>query len=446
MSKSSRQQRGNARTQAPERFQVEMRFLALDQWLDPEHRVRVVWQYVEALDLSPLYQSIKATEDHVGRTPIDPRILFALWLFATLEGVTSARRVAELSTRDIPYLWICGGVSVNHHTLSDFRTEHGEFLEQVLTDSIAVLLHQGLVALETVAQDGMRVRASAGSGSFRRAASLEEAQQRAQAHVDALRQQQEQDEQDGDGGDRRRRAAQERAAREKLERIAAAQEALKEMQTRYDQRSGTPRSQPRASTTDPDARRMKMGDNGTRPALNVQFASDGEAQLVVSVEVTSQGSDSGLLRPMYDDVIERYGVVPEAYLVDGGFGKKEDITHVESQGTAVYAPLYAEEQQLAAGKDPYAARANESPQMAAHRARMGTEAGKTKYKERAGIAEFPNADCRNRGLTQFRVRGLVKAKAQALWHVLAFNLLRMLDLRCPLRNQSYLEVVMGAQA
>ena len=421
-----------------------MRFLALDQWLDEEHRVRTVWQYVEALDLRPLYQAIKATEDNVGRTPIDPRMLFALWLFATLEGVTSARRLAELCTRDIAYLWICGGVSVNHHTLSDFRVDHGDLLERVLTDSIAVLLHQGLITLATVAQDGMRVRASAGSGSFRRAASLEEARQQAQTHVDQLRQQQEQDEQDGDGGDRRRRAAQERAARERLERIAAAQEALQEMQTRYDQRSGTPRSAPRASTTDPDARRMKMGDNGTRPALNVQLASTGDAQLVVAVKVTSQGSDSGLLRPMYDDVVERYGVRPMAYLVDGGFGKKEDITHVELQGTAVYAPLYAEQQQLAAGQDPYAARRNESPQMTAHRARMGTEAGKAKYKERAAIAEFPHADCRNRGLTQFRVRGLLKAKAQALWHVLAFNWLRLLNLHCPQRDQSYLEVVMAS--
>ena len=444
MSKTPREQRGQARIQVPERTQVEMRFLALDEWLAADHRVRLVWQYAEALDLSGLYDSIKATSDNVGRPSIDPRILFALWLFATLEGTTSSRRLAELCTRDLPYLWLCGGVTVNYHTLADFRAEQGELLERVLTDSIAVLLHEGLVTLNTVAQDGMRVRASAGSRSFRRAASLAEARQQAQTHMDALRQQQEQDEQDGDGGNRRRQAAQTRAAREKLERIAAAQENLQVMQANYDNRSGTPRSQPRASTTDPEARRMKMGDNGTRPALNVQFASDGEAQLVIAVDVTSQGSDSGLLQPLYDQVVEQYDVVPESYLVDGGFSKKEDITYVESEGTSVYAPLYAEERQLAEGKDPYAPRANEGPELTAHRVRMGTDEGKAKYKERAKIAEFPNADCRNRGLTQFRVRGLVKAKAQTLWHVLAFNLLRMLKLRCPLRNQSYLEVVMAS--
>ncbi len=107
MSKSIQQQRGNARSQTPERRQVEMQFLSLEEWLDKNHRVRNVWTYVQSLDLSELYESIQATRDNVGRDPIDPRILFALWLFATIEGTTSARRIAVLTSRDIPYLWIC---------------------------------------------------------------------------------------------------------------------------------------------------------------------------------------------------------------------------------------------------------------------------------------------------------------------------------------------------
>ncbi len=440
MSKSTRQQRGDARTKMPERSQVEMQFLSLDQWLDQEHRVRIVWQYVESLDLSELYQLIKATQNHVGRDAIDPRILFALWLFATIEGVSSARRIDELTRRDIPYMWLCGGVSVNYHRLSDFRTQHSDLLERMMTNSIAVLIHQDLITLQTVAQDGMRVRASAGSGSFRRTASLEEALLQAETHLDEVRQQHEEE---SDGGELRRRSARERAAREKQERIVAAREAMKDLQERYDKRSGTPRSQPRASMTDPDARRMKMADGGTRPAMNVQFASDGDAQMIVSVDVTSQGSDGGLMRPMYDDVCTRYGLLPEDYLVDGGFAKKDDITHVEKNGTKVYAPLYAEEKQLAEGKDPYAERPRESAEMTAHRQRMETTEAKTKYKRRAAIAEFPNADCRNRGLRQFLVRGLAKTRAQTLWHVLAYNFTRMQNLECPLRKTSYLEVVMA---
>jgi len=440
MRKSHQAQRGPARTKLPERCQVEMQLLSLDQWLAADHRVRIVWQYVDSLDLSELYESIQAVEGGVGRDAVDPRILFALWLFGTLEGVSSARRLGELTTRDIPYLWICGRVSVNYHRLSDFRADHGDLLERILTDSIAVLLHEGLVTLETVAQDGMRVRASAGAGSFRRAATLEEAQRQAAAHVEEVRRQ---NDEDGDGGDRRRRAARERAAREKHERIERARAAMEDLQQRYAKRSsGTPRSEPRASTTDPEARRMKMADGGFRPALNVQFVSDGDAQLVVTVDVTSQGSDAGLLRPRYDDVCTRYGVVPQNYLVDGGFSKQEDVVHVERAGTKVHAPLYAEAKQLAAGTDPYAARADEGPEMTAHRGRMGTAAGKAVYQRRAAIAEFPHADCRNRGLLQFRVRGLVKAKAQALWHALAFNFLRLGRLACEVRMKTYLEVVM----
>jgi len=146
---------------------------------------------------------------------------------------------------------------------------------------------------------------------------------------------------------------------------------------------------------------------------------------------------------MYDDVCQRYGLLPEAYLVDGGFAQKDDITHVERNGTKVYAPLYAEEKQLAKGKDPYAERPRESAEMTTHRQRMGTAEAKKKYKRRAAIAEFPNADCRNRGLRQFLVRGLAKTRAQTLWHVLAYNFTRMQNLECPLRKTSYLEVVMA---
>jgi transposase len=209
MNKSLAAQRGNARTKRPERSQVEMQFISLDQWLDANHRVRIVWQYVESLDLSDLYASIKATQDNVGRDPIDPQILFALWLFATLEGITSARRIDELTRRDIAYMWICGHVSVNYHVLSDFRAANGDLLNRILTDSIAVLLHQDLITLDTIAQDGMRVRASAGSSSFRTKDGLEKARQNAKEYVDELNKNPE----DPSANSRRQAAAQERAAK-----------------------------------------------------------------------------------------------------------------------------------------------------------------------------------------------------------------------------------------
>src|SRR5579872_564848 len=172
-----------ARVKRAERSQMEWHAASLNELISPDHRVRQVWAYVEGLDLSPLYKEIKAVEGHVGRDAVDPRILVALWLFATIESVNSARALARLCDRDLAYMWICGGVSVNYHLLSDFRTGNGGFLSELLTDTVATLLHRKIVTLETVAQDGMRVRANAGTSSFHSEPTLQECRQQAAAHL-----------------------------------------------------------------------------------------------------------------------------------------------------------------------------------------------------------------------------------------------------------------------
>jgi hypothetical protein len=288
-----------------------------------------------------------------------------------------------------------------------------------------VLLHQKLVNLNEVAQDGMRVRANAGSSSFRRSKTLKDALNKAKKHMEALK---EAHESDPSGEERRQKAARQRAAEERVRRIEEAQKELKEVNSQRSKQRRKPSSEARASTTDPEARRMKMGDGGFRPALNVQFVTDCQTRIVVGVEVNNQGSDSGLMQPMHEQIVGDYGTIPDKYLVDGGFVKSEDVTCLERDGTEVYAPLPREEKQLSEGKDPYSKKYGDSDEMASFRQRMGTETAKKIYKQRCSVAEFPNADCRNRGLQQFRVRGCRKAKAQTLWHVLAFNLLRMIRL------------------
>lgn len=435
--KSTAQQRGSARTQRPERTQVSMRFHSLEQMVDENHRVRLVWQYCETLDLSSIYNEIKATHSNRGRTPIDPRILFCLWFFATIEGITSARRLAELTTRDFVYMWICGGVSVNHHTLSDFRSGHGELLNRLLIDSIAVLVKEGLITLESIGQDGMRVRASAGKSSFRSQPTLERLQAEAEDYLKELNERAKQGEQ---AATQAEQAAQEKAARERLERIKAAQENLQKLERRRkEKRSRKGKSVPRGSTTDPEAVRMKMGDGGFRPAYNVQFASDSATRIVVAMDVNNQGSDQGQMLPIYNFVCTTYEVTPENFLVDGGFTKKSDIEVLERNGTKVYGALPNVEKQIEAGKDPYAKKPGDSEAMAEFRARMGTPEAQEIYSARASIAEFPNAECRNRGLQQFRVRGIEKTTAQALWHVLVNNFHRF-------KNLDFLPVLMGGQS
>jgi transposase len=403
--------------------------VALDALLPADHRVRTVWAYVDSLDLSPLYSKIQAVEGKAGRDAVDPKILMALWLFATIEAVSSARQVARLCERDLAYLWICGGVGVNYHLLSDFRTAHGEFLDQLLTDTVATLMHQELVTLEVVAQDGMRVRASAGGSSFRRRKTLERCREEARQQVRKLREESE-NEANQDASNARREAAQKRAARDREERIERALEELEQLQEQKEKKKKGTGKTARSSMTDPEARKMKMADGGFRPAYNVQFATDGDARVIVGVDVTNSGSDGGQMSPMHEQVRQRYDKTPAQYLVDGGFAGSEEITKVERRGSQVLAPILGEEKLREKGSDPYARQPKDTDESFAFRQRMATEEAKARYKERPSIAEFSNAECRNRGLSQFRVRGLEKVRTVTLWYALTFNLMRMMNLGC----------------
>lgn len=402
------------------RNQVELQQCSLDELLVEEHEARVVWAYVCGADLSELYEPIQAVEGGPGQAPADPRVLLALWLYATLRGVGSARELNRLCRDHIAYRWICGGVSMNYHTLADFRTRHVDVLDGLLTESVASLMAEGLVTLDRVAQDGMKVRASAGAASFRRQPTLEEALAAAEEQLAQLKQELEAD---PAAGKTRQQAARQRAAEERAARIRAA---LEELPRIAEAKKPKDREKARASTTDADARVMKMGDGGFRPAFNVQLATTTGSQIITGVEVTNSGGDQGQLAPMVEQHQERYEEVPEEALVDGGFVKKEDIEKVEQGGTTVYAPVQK-------SKDPkredHTPRADDSPNVAAWRQRMASDEAKLIYRERAATAECVNALARNRGLQRFLVRGLRKVKAVALFYALAHNLMRAVTLR-----------------
>lgn len=418
-----------ARVQRPERLQIRWRDASLDQMIPSDHRVRAVWVYVDALDLTPLYEPIKAVQGEPGRDAVDPKILMALWIWSTIEGISSARHIERLCRRDLAYLWICGDVGVNHHLLSDFRKGHGEFLEELLRDTIATLVYQEIVTLETVAQDGMRVRASAGSGSFRRKKTLEQCREAAANQLEALRQERESEESDRSSGSKRQQAARTRAAEERQARVEAALANLTELQDQKEQRKKGSGEQARCSTTDPEARNMKMGDGGFRPAYNVQFATDGDSRMIVAVDVTNNGSDGGQMPSLHEKVCEQYDKVPPQYVVDGGFVTNAAVTAVEQTGSEVYGPMPHAERIERRGGDPHARRAGDSDEMFAFRQRMQSRSAQEILKTRPSIAEYPNAECRNRGLQQFRVRGLEKVKTVCLWYALTFNLMRMWQLK-----------------
>jgi transposase len=413
--------RGAPRLRVPERDQIGMHWGALDDLIPEDHLVRAVWAFVLGLDLSPLYDAIRACEGVPGHPPASPQLMMALWLFATIDGVGSARQLDRLCREHLAYRWLCGGVSMNPHTLADFRTAHTELLDRLLAGGVATLVEAGLVALDVLAQDGLRLRAAAGAASFRRRKRLEELRAAAQARVARLRAELETD---PAAGDRRQRAAQERGAREREARIAAAQERMRELEAERERRKKTNKTdvakqkEPRASTTDAEARVMKMADGGFRPAYNMQIVSEPTSQVIVAVDVDTSGSDRGLARPAIE-ALRANGHSPSDYLVDGGFTKNSDIEWARASGTRLWCPPG----QTKHGTDPYAPRRDDSAGVADWRNRMASEAGKQMYRRRA-IHECINARGRRMGLIQLTVRGKAKALTVLRWFALAHNMLR----------------------
>ncbi len=413
---------GAPRFQSAVRNQGEWVSTELDSLLDPGHRVRDVWRFVESLDLQPFYGRIRAVEARSGRPPIDPRILMALWLYATVEGVGSARALARMCQEHIAYRWICGGVGVNHHTLSDFRSGNGDALDRLLTQSVASLMAEGLVTLERVAQDGVRVRASAGAASFRGKDALAECLKEAQEQVATLKRELDED---PSATTVRQAAARTRAAREREERVRRAIEQREAAEAKKSEAEEKKRES-RASTTDPEARVMKMGDGGFRPGANAQFATDVGSQIVVGVAAGNAGNDFGQLGPMLTQIEQRYARRPTAALVDGGYVSVSDIEAAAACAIKVYAPTKVDKR---TNRDLHVPREGDGPGMAAWRVRMGTAQAKEIYKERAATAECVNALARNRGLRQLLVRGLDRARSVLLLFAIAHNMMRAVSLR-----------------
>jgi transposase len=416
--------KGRPRIQRANRQQVEMRMAALDNLVAEDHKVRIVWEMAQEYDLGKLYGYIDAIEGEAGRPAIDPLILVALWLYATTEGVGSARELARLCEEHIAYQWILGGVSVNYHTLADFRVNYESELDEVLTENVAALMSEGIVSLDRTAQDGIRVRASAGSGSFRRQARLEAFLVEAEKEVQALK---EVGRNEGEGQNLRRVSAQKRASEARLVRVKKALEEIKKVKKAKarSHKNKAKQREARSSTTDPEARIMKMADGGFRPAYNGQLSVDVGSGIVVGVEVVNQ-VDQGQMIPMLDQINRRYQRVPKAHLVDGGFVTTSDMEEAFKRNIQIYAPLPEEDPEESHLHQPYKL---ETPLVLAWQKRMNSVQGKEIYKQRASSIEWVNALARNRGLQQFAVKGKQKVKSALLWYALAHNLWALNRLR-----------------
>jgi transposase len=408
------------RLRRADREQILLEPCELDRLIPDDHEARTLWAVVERMDLSAFYAEIAARGSVPGRSATDPKILIALWLYATKNGVGSGRELERLSQEHAAYRWLRGGVQLNYHTLNDFRVAHADKLDQLFTDVLACLVHQGVVSVDRVSQDGTRVRASAGSSSFRRRETLETLRKQMHEHVEALRKQLDDP---ACEVSKVQRAAKTRAVRERQERVEQALEELAKLEAaKAKQKAKASKNSPgRASTTDPEARTMKMPGGGYGPGYNVQLAGDVDSRAIVGVDVTNAGSDVHESVPMRQQVEQRTGQKVKEHLMDGGYVGLDSIEQAAGEEVVVYAPVPKPKKK---DQDAHAPRPGDGPGVAAWRRRMATEEAQVIYRQRASVSETINGDLKAwRGLRQVRVRGLAKVRCIALWCALTYNIL-----------------------
>jgi transposase len=463
--------------------------------IGPDHKARAIWELVGRMDLSGFTAGLKTREGQAGREAWDPHLLVSLWVYAYSEGIGSAREIEREMEWEPGFQWLGGLEPVNHHTLSDFRVAHQAALDELFAQLLGLLEREGCLSLERVMHDGTKIRAQAGADTFRREGTVKEHLERARALVGQMGDPRE------DGGEEQRRsrkqAAQERAVRERRERVERAYEELRTLQEK--ERTEKDKQAVRVSVTEPEARLMKHGDNAIAPSYNAQITTDAREKVIVGVHLSQSSSDAQSLLPALAEVQENLGREPKQVVVDGGFTNRGTIVACAGRTDLIGSlPAPAERSAAAmksAGIDPEFAperfereaegdglrcpagcrlgyvrqsckrgdrywqyqargtdctgcafqprccphhpkqgrtvsiRVEERAEVAEFRKKMATEEAKAIYRERAPVAEFPNAWLKDKlGLRKFRVRGLVKAGMELLWACLTYDVLAWIRL------------------
>jgi transposase len=469
-----------------------LRSVDVEELVEEDHAVRAIWELVDRADLESFYETIEAVEGEAGCSAWDPRVLISLWIYAYSQAVSSAREIARRCEYDPAYQWLAGLEVINHHTLSDFRVRHEPALDELFVQVLGVLSHEGLITLERVMHDGVKVEAGASDKSFRRQETLER-------HLELAGQQVKEMKEMGEAGspEVRERVAQarERAVRERKERLESALRELKRIQE--GQSSSEKREKARVSTTDPEARIMQQPGGGFAPGYNVQISTDAKATVIVGVGVSQAANDTGELVPALERIEANLGEGPQQVVVDSGFINQGTIRAMETQGIDLIGPmpdhasqtvaamekrgvapeffpqaftydaerncyvcpagrdLPFESQEKGEGSARYRYRAKwadcqscpskgqccpnsqrrslvrseEPPEVRRHREKMASESAREIYKQRSQVAEFPNAWIKEKfGLRQFRLRGLMKVRMEALWACLTYNICQWIRL------------------
>jgi transposase len=324
------------------RSQVYLGPVDLEALIGAEHPARAIWALLETLDFSRFEEQILSREGQAGRAAVPPRLLAALWIYSYSEAIGSARALERMQAHEPGLRWLCADDPINHKTLSDFRTQHGEALDALFSEVLAAMERGGLVDLSTVAHDGTKVQAASGRSSFHRRPTLQESLKRAKRVVKKMKEQAMADGEEG--ADKKRQAAQQRAAQERLERT---RRSLQELRKREKKAAPDQRAELRVSDSEPEARKMKLADGSFAPAYNVQISTETRSAIIVGVDATQQVNDTGQLVGAIRQIQRRTQRKPDKMLVDGGYATRENVEYASRKKILLYAPWKAEQQREA---------------------------------------------------------------------------------------------------
>jgi transposase len=397
----------------PVRGQSEIHFSSPDGDLPAGHLARALDRVVGTLDLGPFLNGAKSIKGLAGRPVLSPRMMLVLWLYAIIDGVAAATEIERLTTSHVAYRWIVGDLRPCHDVISRFRVSQSEAFSKALNEILAQLLRAGVLDLDVVAQDGTRLRASAGSASFRTAPALEECREHARLHLHAVLAQA-----DDPELSQTMKIARLAKARDYQERVEAAIVALETLPKEVKGPKAR-KGERRASTTDPDARNMKMGDGGFRPAYNIQLAVAGKEtggpRTIVGIQVTNVGSDMGSLTPMANDVEARTGQLPGAVIADTNHFKRADMRAMEERGIHPIVPPPRPRPTTATGEQRISVDDWRKAQMSPEDQQI--------YRRRASLSELANAVLKGTyRLDRLLVRTLPRVTSTILLYSLCFTL------------------------
>jgi len=410
----------------PDRAQLRWDVVDLDSQLPDDHRARLVWAFVEGLDLSEFYDRIKARDAVAGRPATDPRVVLAVWLYATLEGIGSARAIDRLCQQHAAYRWLCGGAPINHDLLATFRRENAVLLDRLLTQSVTGLIAEKLITLEEMAIDGTKVRACAGRGSMSQRKRLESIEKAVAERIAELK-----SELDKDPGEpeRRRKKRALQAAEERARRVERARQKLaaltqeQAVRAKRHAKEEAEKGEPKVSVSDPEVRVMRLADGAVAPAWNVQVATSNG--FIVGIDPTDRRNDSGLATGVVEQIAQRSNRVPQRLLADTRAMTQDDIVQLGEAHPAlrVYSPPAP--QRLAVKPETERkrrwSRRREPPAVTAWRARMASEEGQETYRRRK-LTERAHGIIKNRGMSRFLVHSREKVRAVCVLQALALNL------------------------